>query len=81
MTMSKSVDVEVANIKEAMTGLNNEKVITPYSLNQVIKRKAGGADGSPGPGIAAGGSINNLLVKSSAVDYDTAWMTLQTLFS
>jgi microcystin-dependent protein len=49
--MSKSVDVEVANIKEAMTGLNNEKVITPYSLNQVIKRKAGSGSGSSTPGV------------------------------
>ena len=49
--MSKSVDVEVANIKEAMTGLNNEKVITPYSLNQVIKRKAGSGSSTPGVGL------------------------------
>ena len=66
--MSKSVDVEVANIKEAMTGLNNEKVITPYSLNQVIKRKAGGP----------GGSINNFVSYDSQFKNDNQKLQART---
>jgi hypothetical protein len=35
-----------------------------------------GAAGAPGPGIAAGGTTGQYLVKQSATDFDTAWQTL-----
>jgi hypothetical protein len=34
-----------------------------------------GADGPAGPGVAAGGTINQILAKTSSVDYQTAWET------
>jgi hypothetical protein len=37
---------------------------------------ATGPQGIPGIGIAAGGSIGQVLKKASATDYDTAWLTL-----
>ena len=35
-----------------------------------------GIQGIPGIGIAAGGSIGQILKKNSATDYDTSWLTL-----
>ena len=37
---------------------------------------ATGATGPQGPGVAAGGSVGQVLIKASAVDYATAWLTL-----
>lgn len=37
-----------------------------------------GATGPAGPGVPAGGTAGQFLVKSSATDYDTAWVTLAT---
>lgn len=34
---------------------------------------ATGATGATGPGVAAGGSITQILTKSSGTDYDTTW--------
>ena len=32
-----------------------------------------GATGATGPGVAAGGTTGQLLVKNSSTDYDTSW--------
>ena len=37
---------------------------------------ATGATGPQGPGVAPGGSVGQVLIKASAVDYATAWLTL-----
>jgi hypothetical protein len=37
---------------------------------------ATGATGPAGPGVAAGGTAGQVLIKASAVDYATAWLTL-----
>ena len=37
-----------------------------------------GDPGDPGPGVAAGGTTGQVLTKSSAADYSTAWTTIQT---
>ena len=37
---------------------------------------ATGATGPQGPGVAAGGTVGQVLIKASAVDYATAWLTL-----
>ena len=37
-----------------------------------------GTQGDPGPGVAAGGTTGQVLTKSSAADYSTAWTTIQT---
>lgn len=37
---------------------------------------ATGATGPQGPGVAAGGSVGQVLIKASSVDYATAWLTL-----
>ena len=37
---------------------------------------ADGADGAPGPGVAAGGTPNQVLRKVTSADYDTQWHTL-----
>lgn len=37
---------------------------------------ATGATGPAGPGVAAGGTPGQVLIKASAVDYATAWLTL-----
>ena len=37
---------------------------------------ATGATGPQGPGVAAGGTVGQVLIKASSVDYATAWLTL-----
>lgn len=37
-----------------------------------------GSEGPPGPGIASGGTEGQFLTKSSSVDYQTAWSTIDT---
>lgn len=39
---------------------------------------ATGATGATGPGVAAGGSTGQALVKNSATNYDTGWVTVAT---
>jgi hypothetical protein len=40
-----------------------------------------GDTGPAGPGVAAGGSVGQVLVKASGDDYDTAWKTLQVEYA
>jgi hypothetical protein len=40
-----------------------------------------GATGATGPGVAAGGTTGQVLVKTSATDYATAWTTLFSSFT
>lgn len=35
-----------------------------------------GPKGDPGPGVPVGGAVGQLLMKQSAKDYDTAWVTV-----
>jgi len=38
-----------------------------------------GSTGATGPGVAAGGTTGQVLAKTSATDYATAWQTVVTL--
>jgi hypothetical protein len=49
--------------------------VTPW-LDVGQFQGADGAAGAPGPGVAAGGTTNQVLQKTSATDYATAWHTL-----
>lgn len=47
------------------------------SLKTIIGNSIGipGATGATGPGVSAGGSSGQLLVKASSTDYDTQWVS------
>jgi hypothetical protein len=62
------VAVQVAFEAASSIGKNNQAVALFHSMV--------GAQGPPGPGVPAGGTTGQVLVKQSDADFDTAWVTL-----
>lgn len=59
-------------------------VVSPSIVSSVVISTPGpqgpaGAAGAAGPGVAAGGATGDLLVKTSATDYATAWTDAPTV--
>lgn len=59
-------------------------VVSPSIVSSVVISTPGpqgpaGATGAAGPGVAAGGATGDLLVKTSATDYATAWTDAPTV--
>ena len=44
-------------------------------IQQDVARLMDGADGDPGVGVPAGGTVGQVLTKTSGTDYDTEWTT------
>ena len=47
---------------------------TGIAWDVVVTTQVTGATGATGPGVAEGGSTNQILAKVSATDYDTQWV-------
>ena len=82
--MSTPTAVTVSAVRESVVVTNNgdvTTVVTPPSTTRVTISTVGpqGPAGTAGPGVAAGGATGDLLVKTSATDYATAWTDAPTV--
>lgn len=75
-----SSDVSVAvNQTEVnvQTGYNISVEVVPTSRTDVVIDR--GIIGPAGPGVPTGGTVNQILTKSSSTDYDDEWLSYATL--
>jgi hypothetical protein len=71
-TGAPGTNASVTNVGSLQTAMFN--FVIPRG--DVGATGATGATGPQGPGVAPGGSVGQVLIKASAVDYATAWLTL-----
>ena len=71
-TGAPGTNASVTNVGSLQTAMFN--FVIPRG--DVGATGATGATGPSGPGVAAGGTVGQVLIKASAVDYATAWLTL-----
>jgi hypothetical protein len=72
VTGAPGTNASVTNVGSLQTAMFN--FVIPRG--DVGATGATGATGPSGPGVAAGGTVGQVLIKASAVDYATAWLTL-----
>lgn len=72
VTGAPGTNASVTNVGSLQTAMFN--FVIPRG--DVGATGATGATGPSGPGVAAGGTAGQVLIKASAVDYATAWLTL-----
>jgi hypothetical protein len=72
VTGAPGTNASVTNVGSLQTAMFN--FVIPRG--DVGATGATGATGPQGPGVAPGGSVGQVLIKASAVDYATAWLTL-----
>ena len=72
VTGAPGTNASVTNVGSLQTAMFN--FVIPRG--DVGATGATGATGPQGPGVAAGGTVGQVLIKASAVDYATAWLTL-----
>ena len=72
VTGAPGTNASVTNVGSLQTAMFN--FVIPRG--DVGATGATGATGPQGPGVAAGGSVGQVLIKASSVDYATAWLTL-----
>lgn len=64
--------MNIANIVEALNGVDNNKIMTPYTTKRLIMKLINEAL-APQGNLPAGGATNQVLAKDSNTDYDTVW--------
>ena len=57
----------------------NNSVTVTASPPHSVELRSPGPQGIPGPGVASGGTVNDILRKVSSTDYDTTWTDAPTL--
>lgn len=68
--MSVVVDENITTIE-----VNDTTTVTEVALTEItLDLQTVGAQGAAGEGVPTGGTANQILVKSSSTDYDTAWV-------
>lgn len=72
VTGAPGTNASVTNVGSLQTAMFN--FVIPRG--DVGATGATGATGPQGPGVAAGGTVGQVLIKASSVDYATAWLTL-----
>lgn len=78
--MMNKVVTEVSEYKIIRADEENVKIIRAHEENvKIIRAGSIGEKGETGAGVAQGGSIGEILTKSSVTDYDTEWQSTSDL--